>query len=101
MAGIVKFNVLYRFTCVKLMHTMRLSYARIQVIQFVRNRHISKFQFLCVCECVCVCVCVCPCSLQDFAIGGYILECTEYLRHNLICFVIQVIILVLLVVYNR
>ena len=39
------------------------------------------------------------CSLQDFAIGGYILECTEYLHHNLMCFVIQVV-LVALVVYN-
>ena len=35
--------------------------------------------------------------------GGYILEYTEYLRHNLMCFVIQVIIkfLVALVVYNH
>ena len=41
------------------------------------------------------------CSLQDFAIGGYILECTEYLHHNLMRFVNQVIILVALVVYNR
>ena len=40
------------------------------------------------------------CSLQDFAMGGYILECTEYLHHNLMCFVIQVIILVALVVHN-
>ena len=29
------------------------------------------------------------CPLQD-AIGGYILECTEYLHHILMCFVIQV-----------
>ena len=36
------------------------------------------------------------CSLQDFAIGGYILECTKYLHYNLMCFVIQVIILVAL-----
>ena len=30
-----------------------------------------------------------------------ILECTEYLCHNLMCSVIQVIILVALVVYNH
>ena len=41
------------------------------------------------------------CSLQDFVIGGYILECIEHLHHNLMCFVIQVIILVALVVYNH
>ena len=32
--------------------------------------------------------------------GGTFLECTEYLRHNLMCFIIQVIILVALVVYK-
>ena len=39
--------------------------------------------------------------VQDFARWGYILECIEYLRHNLMCFVIQVIILVALVVYQK
>ena len=47
-----------------------------------------------------VCLTQYQCSLQNFAIGGYILECTEYLHHNLMCFVIQVIILVALVFYN-
>ena len=34
-------------------------------------------------------------------IGGYILKYTEYLRHNLMYFVIKVIILVALVVNNH
>ena len=45
--------------------------------------------------------CTTQCSLQDFAIGGYILECAEYLCHNLTCFVVKIIILVALVVYNH